>query len=97
MPPNLTEDQALNKYFKYFDLANSGLASVRDWIKAMDKVGVVLSRTHDMEEVFKYYDVEKQGVINYKKFAVDLFSNKKVKRQEINTETRQPVGIKDER
>ena len=82
MPPNLIEDQALTKYFKYFDLANTGVASLRDWMKAMEKVGVVLSKAYDMEEVFKYYDLDKQGVIDYKRFSADLFSGKRVSRPE---------------
>lgn len=58
----------------------------------MDKVGVVLSRVYDMQEVFKYYDENNEGFIDYKKFSIDLFSSKRVKRpiSSTPTEVKQP-------
>ncbi len=46
----------------------------------MDKVGVSLSKVYDMQEIFIYYDSEKQNKIDYKKFSSELFCLKKKKR-----------------
>jgi Ca2+-binding EF-hand superfamily protein len=74
MIPNQTEEQILVRYFKYFDLENTGLASLRDFIKTIEKIGVVLSKIHDITDVFNYYDPEGSGYIDYKKYATKIFS-----------------------
>jgi len=63
----------------------------------MEKVGVVLSKAFDMREVFMYYDSDKQGMINYKTFAADLFSNKKTKKTEnsSNVDPKKLVTLED--
>lgn len=76
MAPNLTEEQTLIKYFKYFDLDNSGYCAIRDWIKTVEKIGVIIPKTNDLQRIFSYYDSENKGLINYKQFANSLFSNK---------------------
>ena len=80
------------KYFKYFDLEGTGLASLRDFIKTVEKIGVVLGKVQDNQEVFNYYDVDNTGFIDYKKFAHNLFSKTgegkvTVKRDYSNTNT----------
>ena len=74
MVPNLTEEQTLVKYFKYFDLENSGFCTIRDWIKAVEKIGIIVSKTSELQKIFKHYDTEDKGIFNYKKFANNLFS-----------------------
>ena len=76
MAPNLTEEQTLIKYFKYFDLDNSGLCTIRDWIKAVEKIGVIIQKSNDLQTVFKNYDKLNKGIINYKEFAKNLFEKK---------------------
>jgi Ca2+-binding EF-hand superfamily protein len=84
MLPNISEDQVLIKYFKYFDLENSGRATLREFIKTMDKVGVVLGKVHDIETIFNYYDKENLGSLDYKKFISELFSRLKRKEERID-------------
>jgi Ca2+-binding EF-hand superfamily protein len=74
MIPNQGEEQILIRYFKYFDLENNGFASLRDFIKTIEKIGVVLGKIHDVTDVFNYYDKETTGSIDYKKFSNLLFS-----------------------
>jgi Ca2+-binding EF-hand superfamily protein len=74
MIPNQCEDQILTRYFKYFDLEGTGMASLRDFIKTIEKIGVVMGKIHDVSEVFNHYDSDANGSIDYKKFAVTLFS-----------------------
>jgi hypothetical protein len=85
MLPNISEDQVLIKYFKYFDLENSGRATLREFIKTMDKVGVVLGKVHDIETIFNYYDNENLGSLDYKKFISELFSRLKRKEERIDS------------
>lgn len=53
----------------------------------MEKIGVVLSRVQDIQEIFRFYDSEKKGLINYKEFAQKIFSKEKNlnKRNEYDT------------
>jgi Ca2+-binding EF-hand superfamily protein len=74
MAPNLTEEQTLIKYFKYFDLDNSGQCTIKDFIKAVEKIGVIFPKTNDMQKVFKNYDNDSKGIVDYKVFASYLFS-----------------------
>ena len=75
MVPNLTEEQTLVKYFKYFDLDNSGSCAFRDWIKAVEKIGVLIPKTADIQKIFKHYDIEDKGTFKYKQFANSMFTN----------------------
>jgi hypothetical protein len=38
-------------------------------------MGVVLSKIHDIETIFEYYDTNNKGFIDYKLFANKLFSS----------------------
>jgi Ca2+-binding EF-hand superfamily protein len=76
MAPNLTEEQTLIKYFKYFDLDNSGYCAIRDFIKTVEKIGVIIPKTNDLQRLFSHYDSENKGSINYKQLSNSLFSNK---------------------
>ncbi len=90
MTQNQSEEQCLIKYFKYFDMdnigklnefKNKGFCNLRDFIKTIEKIGVVLPRVHDIQLVFDFYDNEKNGRIDYKKLSQDIFdSSKKEKR-----------------
>ena len=84
--PNQSEDQILIKYFKYFDLENSGKACLRDFIKAVEKIGLVLMKVNEIQDVFNYYDTDRSGFIDYKKFSYQLF-NRKLESRGNNTNT----------
>ena len=74
MIPNKTEEQILIQYFKYYDLEGSGFCNLRNFIKSHERLGVVLSKIKDIEEIFNEFDVNKTGIINYKTFAHNIFT-----------------------
>lgn len=72
-----------------------GYCKFRDFIKTLDKIGVVLGKIVDNQNVFNHYDTERTGYIDYKKFAFNLFNsntNAKKKILLIN-ESRQKNGF----
>ena len=76
MIPNKTEEQILNKYFKFFDLEDSNLTNLQNFIKTNEKLGVSLSQMSDLAKIFNYFDKQKKGVINYKEFSNNIFKLK---------------------
>lgn len=50
-----------------------GFCNLRDFIKTIEKIGVVLPKVHDMQIVFDFYDQEKNGKIDYKKLSQEIF------------------------
>lgn len=98
MIPNQSEDQIIIKYFKFFDLDGTGLATLRDFIKTIEKIGVVLAKIHDISEVFNYYDQEGTGSIDYKKFASHIFSQDfKTIRKDFGTTNYMPTTTENSR
>ena len=73
MIPNKTEDQILYQNFKFFDLEGNGFCNLRDFMRTMEKVGVVMNRVTDLQDIFNYYDEEQSGVIDYKTFCKEIF------------------------
>ena len=74
MIPNKTEEQILLQNFKYHDLEGLGYCNLRTFIKTHERLGVVLSKIKDIEEVFNYYDHDCSGRINYKQFCSEIFN-----------------------
>ena len=73
MIPNKTEDQILYQNFKFFDLEGNGYCNLRDFMRTMEKVGVVMSKVTDLQDIFNYFDEEQSGVIDYKAFCKEIF------------------------
>ncbi len=46
---------------------------MRDFIKTIEKIGVVLPKVQDFQLVFDFYDAGKKGKIEYKKIAQEVF------------------------
>jgi len=67
--PNLTLEQSLVKFFKFFDLQNTGICYLKDWIKTIEKLGVYFSKAEETQEIFEYYDKNNTGYIDYKAFS----------------------------
>ena len=44
MIPNKTEEQILYQQFKFYDLESSGFCNLQNFIKANDRLGVVLPK-----------------------------------------------------
>ncbi|OMJ86586.1 hypothetical protein SteCoe_11872 [Stentor coeruleus] len=70
-----SEETLLMKYFKYFDLDNSNTVSKSEWARAIEKIGVVVESTSDLEEIFDGYDKDKSGYLDYKEFAASIFGD----------------------
>ena len=77
MIPNKTEEQILYQYFKYYDIDNTNLTNLQNFIKTNEKLGVSLSKISDLEIIFNYFDKDKKGIINYKDFIKEIFNIKK--------------------
>lgn len=73
--PNSNAEQTLIKYFKYFDIENKGICGLRDWIKALEKLGVQFHKASEIQEIFSNYENDKKGLIDYKAFAKQICSN----------------------
>jgi hypothetical protein len=82
--PNLTLEQSLVKFFKFFDLQNSGTCYLKDWIKTIEKLGVYFSKAQETQEIFEYYDKNKNGFIDYKAFANEFCGKQKSTTKTIN-------------
>ena len=63
----------LIKYFKYFDLDNSGECSRDEWLKALNKIGVTGFNDEKLLKLYDIYDVNKPEGIDYKEFVRALF------------------------
>ena len=73
MIPNKTEAQILLQHFKYYDLDGQGFCNLRSFIKTHERLGVVLSKLKDIEEIFNHFDHDCSGRINYKQFCNEIF------------------------
>lgn len=50
------------------------MCSLRDWIKTIEKIGVVLGKVQDIQHVFNYFEDEGTGSLDYKRFAQRVFT-----------------------
>ena len=46
---------------------------MKEWKKAIEKIGVVLSSDAEIKLFFDYYDTDKSGYLDYKEFGAQLF------------------------
>ena len=76
MIPNKTEEQILYQQFKFYDLDASGLCTLQNFIKANDRLGIVLPRLEDFEIIFNYFSEKETSLLNYRKFIKEIFNFK---------------------
>ena len=76
MIPNKTEEQILYKHFKFYDLDSSGFCNLQNFIKANDRLGVVLPKVENFEIIFNYFADKETSLLNYRKFIRDIFNFK---------------------
>lgn len=71
--PHVSEETVLMRAFKYFDLDNSGQVSFEEWVKAIEKIGVVLPDGEKLQQIFTLYDADHSGELDYKEFIAGVF------------------------
>ena len=69
----VSEETLMLRSFKYFDLDNSGMVSLEEWIKAIEKIGVVVPNPGQLEELFHAYDTSGDGELDYQEFIASIF------------------------
>ena len=72
---HVSEETVLLRAFKYFDLDNSGNVSLEEWLKAIEKTGVVVENREQLEQLFHYYDLDHSGELDYKEFVAAIFGD----------------------
>lgn len=70
---HISEETVLMRAFKYFDLDNSGAVSYDEWVKAIEKIGVILPDSVRLHELFKEYDQDDSGQLDYREFIAGIF------------------------
>ena len=68
-------ESVLLKSFKYFDLDNSGTVELHEWFKALEKIGIVINNQAAVENLFREYDIDGNGSLNYKEFSGGIFGS----------------------
>ena len=68
-----SEETYLNRCFKHFDSDNDGALSFNEWLKGIEKIGVILPSIDDVKVLFDYYDTNQSGALEYKEFSEHLF------------------------
>ena len=76
MIPNKTEEQILYQHFKFYDLDSSGFCNLQNFIKANDRLGVVLPKMENFETIFNYFADNETLLLNYRKFIREIFNFK---------------------
>ena len=76
MIPNKTEEQILYQQFKFYDLESSGFCNLQNFIKANDRLGVILPSTENFEIIFNFFADKESSLLNYRKFIHEIFNYK---------------------
>lgn len=63
------------KAFKYFDLDNNGTCEPEEFVKAIEKIGVVIPSKKEADILFKHYDTDGSGSLDYKEFTAIICGN----------------------
>ena len=79
---NTSEETVLVRAFKYFDLDNTGLSDTDTFLKTVKKIGITSFDDDEIIEIFSSFDTNKQGVIDYREFVSELFSNKSLSKKQ---------------
>jgi len=94
---NTSEEIVLVRAFKYFDLDNTGLSDTDTFLKTVKKIGITSFDDDEIIEIFSSFDTNKQGVIDYREFVSELFSNKSLsKKQKSSPIEKQEIPAKNE-
>ena len=94
---NTSEETVLVRAFKYFDLDNTGLSDTDTFLKTVKKIGITSFDDDEIIEIFSSFDTNKQGVIDYREFVSELFSNKSLSKKQKSAQIeKQEIPAKNE-
>ena len=69
-----SEESQLAKYFKYFDLNNSGCVGPVEFGRVLEKLGVWMGSPQDVNRLFQHYDQNANGQLDYNEFVAVLYN-----------------------
>ena len=86
------EEIVLLRAFKYFDLKNTGLCTKEVFTRTMLKIGITSLTEDEISQLFSLFNPNKNGLLDYKEFVSNLYSNKSItsKRQPQENQPEQP-------
>ena len=82
-----TEEIVFLRALKYFDLKNTGLCSKDIFVRAMLKIGITSLTEEEISQVFYQFNPNNEGLLDYKEFISNLYSNKSI------TSKKQPQNV----
>ena len=91
------EEVVLLRAFKYFDLKDTGLCSKEIFTKTMLKIGITSLSDLEISELFEQFNPNKDGLLDYKEFVSNLYSNKSIssKKKVQNPPPHPPTSVGD--
>ena len=91
------EEVVLLRAFKYFDLQDTGLCSKEIFTKTMLKIGITSLSDLEISELFEQFNPNKDGLLDYKEFVSNLYSNKSIssKKKVQNPPPHPPTSVGD--
>ena len=78
------EEVVLLRAFKYFDLQDTGFCSKEIFTKTMLKIGITSLSALEISELFDQFNPNKDGLLDYKEFVSNLYSNKSISSKKKN-------------
>jgi Ca2+-binding EF-hand superfamily protein len=71
--PRLGEETILLKAFRFFDLDNSNTVNCEEFVKAIEKIGIIVENTQILQQIFQHYDTDRSGTLDYREFVAAIF------------------------
>ena len=72
------EEIVLLRAFKYFDLKNTGFCTKDVFTRTMLKIGITGLTEDEISQLFPLFKPNKDGLLDYKDFVSNLYSNKSI-------------------
>ena len=72
------EEIVLLRAFKYFDLKNTGFCTKDVFTRTMLKIGITSLTEDEISQLFSQFNPNKDGLLDYKEFVSNLYSNKSI-------------------
>ena len=87
------EEVVLLRAFKYFDLQNTGFCSKEIFTKTMLKIGITSLSDLEISELFDQFNPNRDGLLDYKEFVSNLYSNKSLSSKKKSPQTQDQPQI----